>query len=470
MRVRPGLAGRLAVILAALVAGTALVASTVSLVATDARVRADIDRFLTQRADEIAGGTRQRPRAPGDGRDRGPAIDLRGLVGDLADADTSVQILSRDGSVELSIGTGLPVDATDLRLAGGPGSVLRTVPVDGRDHRLVTRHLDGGGAVQVAQDLAPTNELLASIRRRSILLGLVLSAVAAAIGWLVARRATRPLRALADSVERVAGTGDPATPTGLVAADLDRTDEIGRLARRFDGMLSALARSRDQQRQLVQDAAHELRTPLTSINANVDLLARAPDLDEETRRSMLESIRSELGELNGLFTEIVELATDARDTPPHRPCDLRAVTDAAVAAFRTRSDRPVTVDGDPSPVLGDPAALGRAIGNLLSNAEKYSPAGSAITVRVGRGTVTVVDRGAGIAAEDADRVFDRFYRSDTARSQPGSGLGLAIVAKVVGDHGGTPFIRPGSGADGGTEAGFTLPARADDRRVAEPLE
>lgn len=455
-----GLAARLGLVFAALVAFTALLTSAAGVISTNSQVRNDIDRFLRDRAAEFTDGTRQSPRDRGrsGGRDR-PSDNLTAEAVDeatnsLAEADAEVQLLDQDGNVERQLGIALPIEAVDLKLAEERGTRLRTVTVDGVDYRMITQHLEGVGAVQIARDLGDTNALLSAIRRQTFLIGLAMSALAGVVGWLLARRQTQPLSALTRSVEQVATTQDLST-----VIEVNRTDEIGRLASSFDRMLRALARSRDQQHQLVQDAAHELRTPLTSINANVDLLARADDLEPATRQSMLTSVRSELGQLNELFTEIIELATDARDAPSFDRIDLADVAAAAIAGFSARSSRTVELERRPSPVIGDPVSLERAMGNLLSNAEKYSPADAAISVTVADGTVTVRDRGPGVPPDEIERVFDRFYRSDEARSQPGSGLGLAIVDKIVGDHGGRPFLT--NAADGGAVAGFSLPAAAD---------
>ena len=107
-------------------------------------------------------------------------------------------------------------------------------------------------------------------------------------------------------------------------------------------------------------------------------------------------------------------------------------------------------------MVGDAVALDRAVANLLSNADKYSGEDEPVTVVVADGRLVVRDRGPGIPAEDRERIFDRFYRSEQARAQPGSGLGLAIVRKVVLDHGGQVVVNDAPG--GGGEVGFVLPS------------
>lgn len=462
---------RLALAVGVLVAAATLLTTGVSYVSTSSQVTNDIDRFLETRVDEIISGDRQDPRDR-EGRDDRSRQDGQSNQGDepaeleeavqnflevndAVDADAVVQALSQNGTVLATTGASLPVDAEDLRIADSKNpDLLRTVVVDGIDHRMITSHIDGGGAVQVARSLDGTNLLLGQIRTRLLVIGFGLSAIASLTGLWIARHATRPIRQLTTTVEAVAQTQDLSTPI-----DLERDDEIGRLANGFDDLLSALATSREQQHQLVQDAAHELRTPLTSIKANVDLLAHAPDLDEESRRQTLSGMRSELRQLNLVFDEIIELATDARPNAVSSVLSLEDVVRAAVDRFGMRASNPVNVVADASRVVGDPEALERAMDNLLGNAEKFGPPGGVVEVRVTDGAVVVRDRGPGIPPGEEHRIFDRFHRTVDTQSLPGSGLGLAIVKKIVTDHGGRVTV--GRPDDGGAEVGFVLPAVAD---------
>lgn len=446
------LATRLALVLMAIVAATALATSLVGAVTTGNEAARSVDRFLRDRADDIAEGRRARPTGPAG---RGPAggPGARPAVDD----DAVVQVIDQSGVV-WSGSIDLPVDEADRALADAPGSDrIRTEVVDGEPYRVLTRHVGEGLAVMVARSLESTTALQSRVRTNALLIAALMAGVVGLGGWWAVQRVTRPLRDLTRRAETVAATQDLVTGLG---PSLDRDDEIGRLASSFDEMLRALASSRDRQHRLVEDAAHELRTPLTSINANVDLLAHAPDLDPGTRQDMLSATRSELRQLNELVTEIVELATDARDAPSLRPIDLATVVTGAVTRFRERSSVPVELDAQPSPVVGDPDALARAVANLLSNAEKYGPAEGPISVAVVDGTVTVADRGPGVGDAEVERVFDRFYRGDAARAQPGSGLGLSIVEKIAADHDGRAWFhnRP----EGGAEAGLTLPSMKPD--------
>lgn len=441
-----GLGGRLALIFIALVAVTAVAIGAASVVTTDRQVTAEVDQFLRGRADEIADGQRSQPSGRNErGRDAQPAAPLS------VEPDTIVQLLDDDGAITAGSGSALPVSASDVELAERNGSsTLRTVVIDGVDHRMVTTHVSGGGAVQVARSLDETNTLIGVLQIRLAVIAAVMAVVAGLLGWMVARRMTRPLRSLTRAVDRVAETRDFSIPV-----DAEGTDEVARLAGGFDRMLQALEVSRAQQHRLVQDAAHELRTPLTSIKANVDWLAHADRVDPATRTETLVGVQAELTELDGLIAEIIELATDRHALPPFQPIDLSDVAHDAVERFRLRSSRPVRLDSEPSRVSGDADALRRAITNLLTNAEKYSPDGAPIAVEVRAGGVWVSDQGAGIPQVDRERIFDRFYRRESDRSRPGSGLGLAIVAEIVRAHDGTVHVDDAAG--GGARVGFALP-------------
>ncbi len=204
------------------------------------------------------------------------------------------------------------------------------------------------------------------------------------------------------------------------------------------------------------DASHELRTPLTALRTNIELLQRAGSLDDAQRRELVDAAQIELAELGDLVAELVDLATDARAEEPVQPVDLGDLVEPVIEQERRRSGRTITLVRDAAAVVDvRAAAIDRAVHNLVSNATKFSPAGTAIEVEVDGGTIEVRDRGVGIPAGERDRVFDRFYRATAARSQPGSGLGLSIVRQIAEMHGGTIELLERDG--GGTVARLRLP-------------
>jgi two-component system sensor histidine kinase MprB len=296
-------------------------------------------------------------------------------------------------------------------------------------------------------------------------IGLVFAALggivlAAAAGFLVARSALKPVRRLTRAAEHVAATDDLS-----FQLPVDGADELSRLGKAFNRMTRSLAGSRERQQRLIADAGHELRTPLTSLRANVDLLLRARRtgraLPEGREQAMLESVDQQLHELSGLVADLLELSRNA-EAGRRRTMRVALHDSVGRAVERAKLRGPgiefdVEID-EPWFVEGDPTGLDRAVVNLLDNAVKFSPPGGVVTVRLSHGQYSVQDQGPGIDAADLPRVFERFYRSDTARQLPGSGLGLAIVAQVAEDTGGTIALEAAPG--GGTIARLNLPGDA----------
>ena len=333
-----------------------------------------------------------------------------------------------------------------------PVSEFEDISLDGEPYRMITMSIEGGGAVQVARSTEEADQILNDLVLRFVVISLVVAVLASAVGWWVAGRTINPLRRLSEVAANVASTRDFST-----RVDIDRHDEIGQLANSFATMLTALEASREQQHRLIYDASHELRTPLTSLSANVALLERAEALPPDDQAALISAVRAELGELNELFDELIELATDRYDDTvvPTIQVELDDVVRSTVERWERRIDRPIEIDSSSALVLADESMLERALANLLSNADKFSPAGEPIMVIAHGGSVRVQDRGPGISVDDRSRVFDRFYRSDETRSMPGSGLGLAIVAQIITRHGGEYWAA--AAPEGGAEVGFRLP-------------
>jgi two-component system sensor histidine kinase MprB len=185
-------------------------------------------------------------------------------------------------------------------------------------------------------------------------------------------------------------------------------------------------------------------------------------LEPDTRSQVLDDLESETRELTDLVNELVELATDRSREEPTEDVSLAELAERVAERAQRRSGRIVTVSADDTVVVGRAHGLERAISNLVDNALKFDEHGGApVEILVRHGEVTVFDRGPGVKPDDLPHLFDRFFRSIDARSQPGSGLGLSIVREVAERHGGTVFARPRDG--GGAAIGFTVPVRAAER-------
>lgn len=422
----------------------ATIAVGVSTYRSTSRVlRSEVDRSLEDAVD--------RARARGPGRPR-PGFAER-FAEPRGAGDVVVQLLGPSGRVFSTDGVELPVEDSDRELAGSlsPDTEVRDDEIDGTPVRILTAGRGGGrGAVMAARSLVETERVLDQLGRRTLLAVLVVGGLAAAAGALFANQATRRLSRLTQAAEAVAATGDLS-----VGVPESGHDETGRLAGSFNAMLAALARSREEQRRLVQDAGHELRTPLTSLRTNVFALSRFDELSDADRRRLVEDLRSETEELAALVDEVVELATDRRSQEPITTFDLAEVARRVAERAVRRTGRTVTVSATPpSDVVGRESAIERAVSNIVENACKFDPTGP-VEVQVAGGQVWVRDHGPGIPAEDLPKVFDRFHRATSARGLPGSGLGLAIVADVVRAHGGT--VHADNHPEGGAVVGFSLP-------------
>jgi two-component system sensor histidine kinase MprB len=444
---------KLVAALALLAAAAGLTVGFVAYRQTERRLEREVDRTLTSTTDEIL--DRRRPGGLLEGRPR-PGD---GIFGDpIRSAElVLVQSIDGDGDVVLSLsGTAIPVGDAERAVAAAerPRTAATTeVRVDDEPYRVrTTAYGNGTGALQVARSLAETQRLLDTLRNRFAVTTALVIAAAAGVGWLIARQVTLRLSHLTAVAEHVAATNDLA-----VRVPVDGTDEAGRLGVAFDRMLGALARSRSEQQRLVQDAGHELRTPLTSLRTNISLLRRHDRLAPEQLQTVIEDLDAESRELSSLVNELVELASDRYRDEAAEPLVLGDIARAVAERAARRSGRVVDVDADGTEIVGRPRALERAITNLVENALKFDTSGGPVEVEVRGGRVAVADRGPGIDPADLPHVFERFYRSEGARSRPGSGLGLSIVADIAAAHGGAGFAEQREG--GGAVVGFTVDRR-----------
>jgi two-component system OmpR family sensor kinase len=282
--------------------------------------------------------------------------------------------------------------------------------------------------------------------------------ILAVVGVTIVRRSMRPLA----EIEHTAGT-IAAGELGRRVPDGDPRTEVGRLAGALNGMLAqiesafaarsaseeAARRSEDRMRQFVTDASHELRTPLTSIRGFAEYARQNPNADAA---ELMLRVESAAGRMGLLVDDLLLLAQVDQARPlKMRPVDMLALAADAVQDARILSpSREIGLDvvgGAALIVSGDEVRLRQVVGNLMSNALMHTEEGTPITVRVGADDETVflevADKGPGLTPDQVERVFERFYRADSARSRRrsgedrGSGLGLAIVQALVRAHGGS---------------------------------
>nr|WP_223184496.1 HAMP domain-containing sensor histidine kinase [Streptomyces sp. CBMA152] len=373
----------------------------------------------------------------------------------------TIQVVTDTGQSCILAGTeSLVVGTSDISVAAGHKreTTHNTTGADGTEYRALTTQIRGtNSALTVAR---PLTEVTSQLNTLTLVLAVVagVGALGAGIaGFWVARTGLRPVDELADTVEHVARTEDLT-----VRIPAEGEDEIARLSRSFNAMTAALASSRDRQAQLIADAGHELRTPLTSLRTNVELLARSDEtgriIPPADRKALMVSVKAQMSELASLIGDLQELSRpDAVREGPLEVVGFHDITRIALDRARLRGpELTITAELAPWYVRAEPAKLERAVVNVLDNAVKFSPPGGTITVALDRGVLTVRDQGPGIPADELPHVFERFWRSQSARSLPGSGLGLSIVARTVEHAGGA--IGLGPAPDGpGTVATIRLP-------------
>jgi two-component system, OmpR family, sensor histidine kinase MprB len=362
-----------------------------------------------------------------------------------------------------------PFDAHDLAVFDGTAQPFTTnIDYDGTVYRMYTARIASSvpptapgldystdySLVRVARKLSDETAPLHRLATLMIALAGCGALAAMLLLALLTGRILRPARRLTDAVEHVTATGDLTTDLGIGGHHRRGRDELARLATSFSVMMRALDDSLQAQRRLVADASHELRTPLTSLTTNLDLLDEISDSQDPLTPEVVRDARAQAHELKSLVNDLIDLArfssveTHVEDTRLDLLARRAVKRTQDLATARTRAIA-FDLHLEECLVPADPDAVQRAIANLLDNAVKWSPTGGTIRVELrkaadGHAELGVLDQGPGIPPDDLPNVFDRFYRSPTARAMPGSGLGLAIVRQIAEQHRGTVHALPRS--------------------------
>jgi signal transduction histidine kinase len=319
-----------------------------------------------------------------------------------------------------------------------------------------------GGYVVAGQSTRVPESNLSGIVGFLIISGVPTLVAALAASWLVAGRALRPLKEVASAADDIGRSRD----FGRRLPKRPSRDEVALLAASFNRMLEELqdayrrqGSALDAQRQFVADASHELRTPLTTIQGNAGLLAQGPPISEEVRRAAASDISEESERMARLVDRMLTLArADSGLELKLAPVELRAlVVEVVRQAGAVHPDRTVNVEAVEVAVAGDEDALRQLLWILLDNALRYSRSTVSVTLAIegGWARLMVSDDGPGIAPDDRERVFERFFRADRARTGQGAGLGLSIARWITDQHGGR--IVAAAGPDGGAGLFVDLP-------------
>jgi signal transduction histidine kinase len=361
--------------------------------------------------------------------------------------DVFLQVVDGDGGVLARSGN-LGERVLPLPEAARRGEVVE-VHVAGRPLFLTAAPLDAGGQVIVARSPITTYGALRTLRQLlgSVIAGAVL--ITAVASWLYARAALRPIDRVVEAARVVRDSRDPTRRV----PHRGPADEVGRLVATFNEMLTELAdaqssldRSNQRLRQFLADCSHELRAPLTRIRSTVDLLGRLDDTggDEAFRSRALGDVAAETDRMARMVRQLLILArADAGATIEPRPVRLGDVVDAACRQAERMADGVTFVPPPPGAlddavVHGDADHLQQVVLILLDNAFKYTPPPGEVRVEADHDDrwvrITVADTGLGVPAEDAERIFDRFYRGRNSTAATGTGLGLAIARWVTEQH------------------------------------
>lgn len=374
----------------------------------------------------------------------------------------------------------------------------------GSTWRILAEPIPGGAVIVLAFSLEEIDRTVQRLVVIDAIVGLAVLAVLAVVGVGVVRASLRPLSAVEETAGAIAAgdlsrrvpEADPGTEMGRLGRSLNTM--LGQIEAAFGARAESEAaarrseetalrseetarrseetarRSEERMRRFVADASHELRTPLTAIRGFAEFYRQGAARSPEELNRLIGRIEETASRMGLLVEDLLLLARLDRQRPiERRPVDLLAVAADSVQEARVLAPErtiDLTVEGGMAyQVLGDEPRLRQVLGNLLTNAITHTPEGTPVEVRLSPGTLrgepaavaAVVDQGPGLAPEQVERVFERFYRSDEGRSRDdgGAGLGLAIVAALVAAHDG--IVRADSAPGEGATFSVVLPLAED---------
>jgi two-component system OmpR family sensor kinase len=439
--------------------------ATIGLAAADVATYASLRSFLLERTDESLQDLRQ-----------GAEPDLERGCSDHdnrpppgASASDFFQLRTSEGQIVCT----LQVAGFSATETASPPDLPETITVTAGKSRTFTapaKERNGRYRVQVGFDreghsmvlaATPLADVDATLRRLLLIMLLVTAGVLgtlAVLGLWVVRLGLRPLDAIGSTAAAIAD--------GDLSQRVDRAEphtEVGRLGLALNAMLGQIESafqakdaSERKLRRFVADASHELRTPLAAVRAYAELFTRGADRRPDDLARSMEGITRESERMSLLVNDLLLLARLDEGRPlDQQPVQLEQVVREAVETARTVDPgRPIELELEHAAVVGDHDRLRQIVDNLLANARVHTPPGTRVSVRLmrdnGTALIEVEDSGPGMRAAEADRVFERFYRSDGSRSREtgGVGLGLSIVAAVARAHGGSvgASSEPGAGA------------------------
>jgi signal transduction histidine kinase len=460
--------GRIALFGAAVVALTVLIFSLLVYVLVERSLYSQQDSDLSRRGD-IYWASLER----GSGLPRGPfrfPVDLNSSIEPLIEVfDSQGTAVAWSATIQ---GIAPQMPSSVLESASSTHGVIATATPDHGPLMRVyvravnVRGLGVSGYVLVGQPLGSIQGQLDGLRLFLIAGAWLSLLAAAAASWFVAGRALRPLDAMASTAEDIGETQDLSRRLPVSSTN----DEVGRLQRSFNQMLRQLEDAYQRlrsaliaQRRFVADASHELRTPLTTIRGNVGLLLKRDDITTDDRVAALNDIAGESERMSRMVQDLLTLArADAGYHLEKETVDLRPIVqDVSRQAQALEPNRRVELlDGQPAVIRGNADAIKQLLWILIDNAFRHTSEDGRVLVTLRAGgqsaALVVSDNGRGIPADDLERIFERFYQSDTARTGEGTGLGLAIARWIAQEHGGK--ISAANNPQGGAAFTVVLPS------------
>ena len=464
------------------VAAVALVGLVLADIATYTALRS----FLVDRVDEsLTAAHRPLIQSLFGPLDRSPGSDAGALA--AAAPGAYVELRAPDGSALVSQSTrgefatsrpSLPDRVSGLSSNSDESATFFTVDSargGNGQFRVRAERLPDDSVLMVALPLNDVNSTLHRLLWTEILVTAAVLVGAVGLGLWLVRVGLRPLRNIETTAANIAG-GE----LSLRVPQADERTEVGRLGMALNTMLERIEdafgkqqASEERLRRFVADASHELRTPVSAVGAYAELFERGAQQRPADLARVLRGIRVETSRMQALIEDLLLLTRLDEGRPiERRPVELVGLAGEAVEAAQTiAGEWPVSVEADePVEVTGDRMRLREILDNLLANVRTHTPPGTPTTVRVRKegdeAILEVADQGPGLEAEDAARVFERFYRADPsrARDRGGTGLGLAVVAALIEAHGGRVELdtTPGSGAT------FRVRLPVEPVTVAEP--
>lgn len=335
-------------------------------------------------------------------------------------------------------------------------NIIRTVNIGGQDYFCYDSYVDmdiTGIWIRGLVSSSDRSGLMHTIIVLTCTLLPALMALTLGGGWIIALDAFRPMEKILSAADSISDGGDLTARVGLKRGPT----EMRRLSRAFDRMFARLELSFNAERQFASDASHELRTPITVILAECDR-AKRKDKSPEDFLASIAVIEEQGKHMSELVQQLLGLTRmqHGTDRYPMRRLDLSIFVESCCGEFMPHDSRGISLETDIKPGIEadfNPALMSRVVQNLLQNAYKYGRENGHILVsleqRGGRALLRVRDDGIGIAPEDQDKIWQRFWQADTSRGEDGgSGLGLAMVKEIAEFHGGRASVdsEPGKGS------------------------